>query len=129
MGAEDFISERFLAAIHSGVKYRAFFRWSDAVREVKQMRVRVARVLNRMLGRTLANAFYDWNQWVVGGAVEGLAGAVREVRPRASQPHDVRRLCAVEGGGGGARHAAPQACQVPWALPSPRSLVRFRAEG
>ena len=59
------ISERFLAAIHSGVKYRAFFRWSDAVRELKQMRVRVARVLNRMLGRTLANAFYDWDQWVV----------------------------------------------------------------
>ena len=59
------ISERFLAAIHSGVKYRAFFRWSDAVRELKQMRVRVARVLNRMLGRTLANAFYDWHQWVV----------------------------------------------------------------
>ena len=59
------ISERFLQAIHSGVKYRAFFRWADAVRELKEMRVRVARVLNRMLGRTLANAFFDWNAWVV----------------------------------------------------------------
>ena len=59
------ISERFLQAIHSGVKYRAFFRWCDAVRELKEMRVRVARVLNRMLGRTLADAFLDWNAWVV----------------------------------------------------------------
>ena len=59
------ISERFLSAIHSCVKYRAFFRWADAVRELKEMRVRVARVLNRMLGRTLANAFFDWNALVV----------------------------------------------------------------